>query len=282
MGLGGAGETQLEADRRMIQQRIKRISQRLEKVRKQRAQSRRSRARASVRTISLAGYTNAGKSTLFNALCHSDVYAADQLFATLDPTFRKLQLDSVGQVILADTVGFISHLPHALVDAFRATLEEVRQADLLLHVVDASEPENALNIDRVNDVLDEINAEDVKQLLVYNKIDLLDVEPRVDRDSSGNPWRVWVSAQRHLGIDLLLESITELLSRGIIETCVTLKPSQGQLRAELYASGAVLSESTDAAGHMLLKIRMEEHSYNRVFEARRAHRNESGIVPPGT
>jgi len=266
MGLGGAGETQLEADQRMLQQRMKRINMRLEKVRKQREQSRRSRARASIKTISLAGYTNAGKSTLFNNLCHSDVYAADQLFATLDPTFRKLRLDPLGNVILADTVGFISHLPHALVDAFRATLEEVRQADLVLHVVDASASERSLNTERVNEVLEEINAAEVKQLLVYNKIDLLDFEPRIDRDVQGVPWRVWVSAEQRAGMDLLLSAMSEMLSGSVIETCITLQPSQGQLRAELYARGAVLSETSGAEGEMMLNIRLDEDRFNRVVK----------------
>lgn len=258
VGLGGAGETQLEADQRMIGQRIKRINQRLGKVQKQRQQNRRARARAHIRTISLVGYTNAGKSTLFNGLCNSDVFTANQLFATLDPTFRKLAIVPIGNVILADTVGFISHLPHALVDAFRATLEEVQQADLLVHVVDASVADKTTHIDRVNEVLNEIDAAEVRQLLVYNKIDLIDIEPRIDRDDKGIPWRVWISAQNRLGMDLLLRAIGEILSEDVIETSLTLEPSQGQLRADLYARGAVLNEQVDSNGDMQLKIRLEE------------------------
>lgn len=258
VGLGGAGETQLEADQRMIGQRIKRINQRLGKVRIQRQQNRRARARADIKTISLVGYTNAGKSTLFNSLCNSDVFAADQLFATLDPTFRKLAIAPIGNVILADTVGFISHLPHALVDAFRATLEEVRPADLLVHVVDASVADKTTHIDRVNEVLNEIDAAEVRQLLVYNKIDLIDIEPRIDRDDKGIPWRVWISAQNRLGMDLLLRAIGEILSEDVIETSLTLEPSQGRLRADLYARGAVLNEKVNSNGDMQLKIRLEE------------------------
>ncbi|MDK1022790.1 MAG: GTPase HflX [Gammaproteobacteria bacterium] len=258
VGLGGAGETQLEADQRLIGQRIKRINQRLEKVRKQRQQNRRSRTRADIRTVSLVGYTNAGKSTLFNGLCNSDVYVADQLFATLDPTFRKLPIAPIGNVILADTVGFISHLPHALIDAFRATLEEVQQADLLVHVVDASAVEIKTNIDRVNEVLNEINAGEVRQLLVYNKIDLIDMEPRIDRDDKGIPWRVWISARHHLGMDLFLQAIGEILAEDVIETSLTLEPSHGQLRADLYARGAVLNEHVNSNGDMQLRIRLEQ------------------------
>jgi GTP-binding protein HflX len=278
--LGGPGETQLEADQRMIGQRIKRIKQRLEKVRKQRKQNRRSRARADIKTISLAGYTNAGKSTLFNYLCDSDVYAADHLFATLDPTLRKLRIQPIGNVILADTVGFISHLPHALVDAFRATLEEVQQADLLMHVVDSSALEKTTHIDRVNEVLNEINAGEVRQLIVYNKIDLIDTEPRIDRDDKGIPWRVWISAQHHLGIDLLLQAIGEILSEDVIETSLTLEPSQGQLRANLYARGAVLDEQVSSNGDMQLKIRLEEKTLNTALRnagLKQIHNSSTGI-----
>jgi GTP-binding protein HflX len=264
----------------MIGQRIKRINQRLGKVRKQRKQNRRSRARADIRTISLAGYTNAGKSTLFNTLCDSDVYAADHLFATLDPTLRKLHIPPIGNVILADTVGFISHLPHALVDAFRATLEEVQQADLLLHVVDSSAVDKTTNIDRVNEVLNEINAGEVRQLLVYNKIDLVDMRPRIDRDDKGIPWRVWISAQYHLGIDLLLQAIGEILSEDVMETCLTLEPSQGRLRADLYARGAVLNEHVSSNGDMQLKIRLEKKALNMALRNagfKQIHKNNTGI-----
>ena len=174
IGMRGPGETQLESDRRMVRDRIKSIEKRLEKVRKQRDQGRRSRRRSDTPTVSLVGYTNAGKSTLFNAITNADVFAADQLFATLDPTMRRVSLHDLGSVIFADTVGFISHLPHRLVDAFRATLEEASSADLLLHIIDASSEDRSTNISRVNDVLKEINAFHLSTLLVYNKIDLMD------------------------------------------------------------------------------------------------------------
>ncbi len=196
IGLRGPGETQLETDRRLLRGRIKSINRRLEKVDKQREQSRRARQRSDLATVSLVGYTNAGKSTLFNALTTSEVYAADQLFATLDPTLRKLELDN-GAVFLADTVGFIRHLPHELVAAFKATLQETRQADLLLHVVDCADDNMNDNFEQVQEVLKEIEADEIPQLLVCNKIDLLEeIGPKIDFDPEGRPYRVWISAQK--------------------------------------------------------------------------------------
>lgn len=264
MGVTGAGETQLEADQRMIGQRMKRIRDRLVKVRRSRAQNRRARKRADVRTVSLVGYTNAGKSTLFNRVCAADVHAADQLFATLDPTLRQLELPIVGKAILTDTVGFIRHLPHGLVDAFRATLEEVSEANLLLHVVDASSEEKALHCEQVNAVLEEIGAEHVPQLLIYNKIDLLGEPPRIDYDEHGLPWRVWLSAQTGEGIDLLVEAISRVISSNVIETTLSLAPSQGAVRAELFELGAVIDEQTEMDGTINLKIRIEQNSLDRI------------------
>lgn len=264
MGVTGAGETQLEADQRMIGQRMKRIRGRLAKVRNSRAQNRRARKRADVRTVSLVGYTNAGKSTLFNRLCESDVHAADQLFATLDPTLRQLELPIIGKAILTDTVGFIRHLPHGLVDAFRATLEEVSQANLLLHVVDASSDEKALHTEQVNLVLEEIDADRVPQLIVYNKIDLLDESPRIDYDENGRPSRVWLSAHTGEGIDLLIEAISQAISSGVVETTLSLTPSQGALRAELFELGAVLDENTDMDGTINIHIRIEQDRLDRI------------------
>jgi GTP-binding protein HflX len=196
IGMRGPGETQLETDRRLLRGRIKNINRRLDKVDKQREQSRRARKRSDLATVSLVGYTNAGKSTLFNALTSSDVYAADQLFATLDPTLRKLSLPD-GAVILADTVGFIRHLPHDLVAAFKATLQETRQAEILLHVVDCADDNMTENFDQVQKVLEEIDADEITQLIVCNKIDLLeDFAPRIDYGEDGKPERVWVSAQK--------------------------------------------------------------------------------------
>jgi len=210
IGNRGPGETQLESDRRMVRDRIKAIKQRLDKVRKQRDQGRRARTKSEIPTVSLVGYTNAGKSTLFNKLTSADVYVADQLFATLDPTMRRLDLAELGPVVFADTVGFISHLPHRLVDAFRATLEEAASSNLLMHVVDASAGDRSVNIVRVNEVLKEINAHDLPTLMIYNKIDLLDeVKPHIERNEEGIPIAVWVSALAGEGLELLLQAVVE-------------------------------------------------------------------------
>ncbi len=207
--------------------RIKAITQRLDKVRKQREQSRRARDRADIPTVSLVGYTNAGKSTLFNALTNAEVYAADQLFATLDPTLRKLSIPDFGPIVLVDTVGFIRHLPHKLVDAFRATLEEAAQSDLLVHVIDCASDERADNIAQVEAVLKEIGAEDIPCLEVYNKIDLLGAQPRIDYDQAGKPLRVWLSAQKAEGFELLLESLAQCLGDDYIHGELTLDAGQG-------------------------------------------------------
>ncbi|MDA0792031.1 MAG: GTPase HflX [Proteobacteria bacterium] len=263
-GLGGAGETQLESDQRMLADRTRRIHQRLEKVRRQRHQNRKSRRRSDTRTVSLAGYTNAGKSTLFNRLCESRVWAADQLFATLDPTLRQLSVPGIGQVVLSDTVGFIRALPHSLVDAFHATLEEVAAADLILHVIDVSAPGRDERIEQVNKVLTEIGAELVPQLAVYNKIDACRAAPHMDRDESGRPCRVWVSAATGEGLDLLVTAIGELLADDMVETCITLLPHEGDIRAKLFELGAVLSESTDDQGRIQMDVRIEQKELGRL------------------
>jgi len=266
IGLRGPGETQLETDRRLLRQRIKSITARLEKVRRQRAQGRRSRQRQEIPTVSLVGYTNAGKSTLFNSLTSAEVYAADQLFATLDPTLRRLQLDNVGPVVLADTVGFISHLPHKLVEAFKATLEETLSADLLLHVIDAASAEREDNIYQVQEVLAEIGAEDIPRLEVYNKLDLLQREPRIERDAGGRPERVWLSAQSGEGIDLLLQAMTELLGEDMVSEALSLAPDQGGLRAALYRLGAVKSEDYDPDGTAHLQVYLPRSDWNRLMK----------------
>ncbi|MGB1984036.1 MAG: ribosome rescue GTPase HflX [Porticoccaceae bacterium] len=244
IGMRGPGETQLESDRRMVRDRIKSIKKRLEKVRIQRDQGRQSRLKSDTPTVSLVGYTNAGKSTLFNLITESDVYAADQLFATLDPTMRRLDIPEQGPIIFADTVGFISHLPHRLINAFRATLEEAAAANVLLHVVDASAEDRSVNIDRVNDVLKEIGAHELPTLLVYNKIDLMD-EPlaKIERDQDGKPVAVWLSALTGEGTDLLLEAVAEYLLRKMVHTKLKIKPDQGAFRAALYSYKAVLNET---------------------------------------
>lgn len=255
IGLRGPGETQLESDRRLLRARIKSIQARLGKVRKQRDQSRRARKRAEIPTLSFVGYTNAGKSTLFNSLTQSDVYAADQLFATLDPTLRRLQVTDVGPVVLADTVGFIRHLPHKLVEAFRATLEEAVSSDLLVHVVDSADEERDLQRQQVHEVLAEIGAAELPMLEVYNKIDLTGQAPRLDRDDNGRPVRVWVSARRGLGLDLLAQALSELLAGDVVETDVLLTPDKSRLRSRLFAQGGVKAEDYSERGSTL-HIRM--------------------------
>jgi GTP-binding protein HflX len=266
IGLRGAGETQLELDQRMIRQRIKNINKGLVKVRAQREQGRRSRSRADISTISLVGYTNAGKSSLFNALAGAETYAADQLFATLDSTLRRIAVPSFGPAILADTVGFISHLPHKLVEAFRATLEETAQADLLLHVIDAANDQHEYFTEQVNEVLAEIAASQVPCLLVYNKIDLLaQREPALERDQRGKPVRLWLSARTGAGVPLLLQAIGELLGQDIVERNIALRPDQGRLRARLYARGAVHREDVNADGEVSLAIRLPRADLDRLL-----------------
>ncbi|SDT30108.1 ribosome rescue GTPase HflX [Pseudomonas oryzae] len=265
IGLRGPGETQLETDRRLLRVRIGQIKQRLEKVRSQRELARRGRKRAEVPVVSLVGYTNAGKSTLFNALTSAEVYAANQLFATLDPTLRRLEFEDVGGVILADTVGFIRHLPHKLVEAFRATLEESSNADLLLHVIDAHEPERQLQIDQVYAVLKEIGADQLPTLEVYNKLDLLpDVAPQIQRDDSGKPVRVWLSAREGQGLDLLRQAVAELLCEDLFAGTLRLPQRLGRLRAQLFALGAVQEESHDEEGAALLRVRLPRTELNRL------------------
>lgn len=265
IGLRGPGETQLETDRRLLRVRIRQIKQKLEKVRSQREQARRGRRRADISSVSLVGYTNAGKSTLFNALTTSEVYAADQLFATLDPTLRRLELDDLGPVVLADTVGFIRHLPHKLVEAFRATLEESSNSDLLLHVIDSHEPERDQQIEQVMAVLGEIGANELPILEVYNKIDLVDgVEPQIQRDGDGKPERVWLSARDGKGLELLRQAVAELLGGDLFVGTLRLPQRLGRLRAQFFELNAVQSESHDEAGDTLLAIRLPRAELNRL------------------
>lgn len=268
IGLRGPGETQLETDRRLIRGRIRSIESRLEKVRKQRDQGRRSRRRAEVPTLSLVGYTNAGKSTLFNRLTSADVYAEDQLFATLDPTMRRIEVDQLGPVVLADTVGFISHLPHRLVEAFRATLEEVSSSELMLHVIDASAEEPEVNIQHVEDVLKEIDAIELPQLRVFNKIDLLpNASPKIDRDADGVPQAVWLSAANGEGVELLFTAITELLASERIQQIIRLQPNQSRLRAKLYELNAIINETHLDDGASELDINIAKSDFLRLLSA---------------
>lgn len=267
IGLRGPGETQLESDRRLLRGRIKAITKRLDKVRRQRDQGRRARSRADIPTVSLVGYTNAGKSTLFNALTDSEVFTADQLFATLDPTLRRILIPDLGPIVLADTVGFIRHLPHKLVEAFRATLEEAVESQLLVHVIDCADDERGHNIEQVEAVLKEIGADTIPRLEVYNKVDLLDKPARIDRDQDGNICRVWVSAKESEGLALLLQSIAEWLGEDVIAGTLTLAPDQARLRAALYEHGVVLSENYDEHSHCLLEIRVPNHDFCRLVSA---------------
>ncbi|MGR8980357.1 MAG: ribosome rescue GTPase HflX [Gammaproteobacteria bacterium] len=259
IGLRGPGETQLETDRRLIGIRIKQIQSRLEKVEKQRHQGRSKRKKAEIPAVSLVGYTNAGKSTLFNRLTGNNIYTADQLFATLDPTLRLCFLPNSSEVVLADTVGFIRHLPHELVAAFKSTLQEASEADLLLHVIDAHTEERDETISEVNRVLEDIKANQIRQLEIYNKIDLLDgILPRIDRDNNGSPIRVWLSAITGDGINLLFQALAELFSAGRVKMRCYLKPDQGHIRAKIYTCAKIIDEHIDESGESELLI--EIHS----------------------
>lgn len=268
IGLRGPGETQLETDRRLLRERIKQLEKRIEKARKQRELGRRGRKKTDLPTIAIVGYTNAGKSTLFNALTEAGVYAEDRLFATLDATLRRVHLPGAGPVIFADTVGFIRHIPHDLVAAFRSTLEETREADLLIHLVDAADPLREEKMADVAEVIREVGAEAVPQLVVMNKIDLLapPVSPRIDWDEAGRARRVWISARKGEGLDLLQQAVASHFKGRYHQLRVRLPHTAGKLRAELYALGQVLDETFDEQGRPLLTIRLTEAQYQRLRE----------------
>lgn len=263
---GGPGETQLEVDRRQIRNKIKVITERLDKLRKQRALGRRARRKAIIPTVALVGYTNAGKSTLFNRLTGADAYVANQLFATLDPTLRRVDHAGFKPFILADTVGFIRHLPHDLVEAFHATLEEVSEADLLLHVIDAKDENKQIHVEQVEAVLESIDAQAVPRFLVYNKIDLVpEFSPQIDRDGVGRVRRVFISAEKHLGLDVLMAAIDETLSKEIVEQEVILSPQEAKLRSVLYSQQAVLKETIDDVGNYHLLVRLPRVELEKLF-----------------
>lgn len=266
IGLRGPGETQLEMDRRMLNVRISQLERRLVRVRSQRDQGRQARRRRDLPAVSLVGYTNAGKSTLFNKVAGSGVYAADQLFATLDTTLRRINLAAGEAAVLADTVGFIRDLPPQLVAAFRSTLEEVVEADLLLHVVDAADPSREDHAREVYAVLKALGAEDVPQLKVYNKIDQHGLPARIERNDAGVITGVWLSAATGDGVELLLQAIAERVSddqaRGVIE----LPPSQGRLRAKFYALGDVLEEEITDDGSIRLAVELPQRELDRLYE----------------
>jgi GTP-binding protein HflX len=258
IGMRGPGETQLETDRRLIGQRVKVLTKRLEKIGQQRETGRAQRAQIPVPSIALVGYTNAGKSTLFRSVTGADAYVADQLFATLDPTVRRISLPGGAAAVVADTVGFIRELPHELVAAFQSTLTEAREATLLLHVVDASDPRRDDHITQVNGVLAQIGASELPQVLVYNKIDRLEFGPRIERDAEGRAVAVWISAAKRLGLDLLQQAVTERLARVARRVRVHLPVASGALRSRLYAAGAVRAESALEDGSLDLTVELPE------------------------
>jgi GTPase len=259
IGLRGPGETQLETDRRLLGQRVKVLTKRLEKIKQQRETGRAQRAEIPVPSLALVGYTNAGKSTLFRAVTGADAYVADKLFATLDPTVRRILLPGGTPVVVADTVGFIRELPHELVAAFQSTLTEAREATLLLHVIDASDPRRDERMTQVNGVLAEIGADHIPQILVFNKIDRLELQPRVDRDVDGRISSVWISAAQGQGLDLLEGAIAERLARVARRARVHLPASgAGALRSRLYGAGTVRSEVSRDDGSVELTVDVPE------------------------
>lgn len=283
IGLRGPGETQLETDRRLLRQRVKSISKRLEKVRNQREQGRKARKKKNVPTVSIVGYTNAGKSTLFNWLTAADVFAADMLFATLDPTLRSINLPAIGPIVLVDTVGFIRHLPHNLVDAFRATLEETCQADLLLHVIDACHSERDDTIHEVEQVLHDIGASGIPCIQVFNKIDLLELEPRIERDNLGRPVRVWLSSKQQLGDAALIQAISECLEEDMVQGRVVLDSLMGRVRAMLYDCGAIVQEEIkeDEKGAMSynMQIKLPGRDWEQILKKNDLNAKQLPVKP---
>lgn len=277
IGLRGPGETQLETDRRLLSVRIKQINKRLDKVRKQREQGRQSRQKAEIPTVSLVGYTNAGKSSLFNVLSDDNVYVQDQLFATLDPTLRRVDLAKDVALILADTVGFIRHLPHDLVDAFRSTLQETAEAELLLHVIDSADDNRNANIQEVEKVLLQIGADKIPTIQVMNKVDLTGVAPRLDFADDGSVKRVWLSVESGEGIDLLKQTLVDIFREQMIEGELKLSPVEARVRAKLFEIGAIRNEAIDEEGRFILQISISRRDLNQ-FEQREKISLESQLV----
>ncbi len=284
IGLRGPGETQLETDRRLLGQRMKVLTQRLAKLQQQRETGRSARVAIPIPSIALVGYTNAGKSTLFRSLTGEQAYIADQLFATLDPTVRRLKLPGGTQVVAADTVGFIRDLPHELVAAFQSTLTEAREATLLLHVIDASDPRRAEHMAEVDSVLRQIGADAIPGICVFNKIDRLEEEPRIDRGEDGTAQAVWISAARGQGLELLGLAVAERLSRAVHRVRVQLPLTAGAARARLYAAGVVLHErSLDEALELELALPDEElAALLRVTGAKLVPADGDTLESPGT
>lgn len=266
IGLRGPGETQLETDRRLLGVRVRTLTQRLEQVDKRRTLNRQNRLRAEIPTVALVGYTNAGKSTLFNALTEAGVYVQDQLFATLDPTVRKLELPGGQPIVLADTVGFVRDLPHELVAAFRSTLKEAREADLIVHLIDASDGNRWQRVRQVNAVLSDLGADDIPQIRVYNKIDKLERKPRVTRNRRGEGRAVWLSAASGQGLDILVDAIESRLRPQSVQGFLTLGAGQGRQRAKLFELGAVRNESLTDEGGWILELDMAERDLRRFLK----------------
>ncbi|MDO4896694.1 MAG: GTPase HflX [Moraxella sp.] len=277
IGLRGPGETQLETDRRLLQIRVGQLKAKLDKVKQTRSQGRAKRQKSDIPTISLVGYTNAGKSTLFNRLADDDIYTADQLFATLDPTLRRVKWAGVGNVVLADTVGFVRHLPHELVESFHATLEETLEADLLLHVIDTSSPDRHEQIDAVNSVLNEIGAT-APVLLVHNKIDRTHETPTIHYKKQGTPQRVYVSARENLGMDKLTQAVQELLVGGLSEFHLTLPHTAGQFKNALHELGVIADSEFDDTGHEILTVRLAKAKLKELLG--KYHLNAFDVLPP--
>jgi GTP-binding protein HflX len=266
IGLRGPGETQLETDRRLIGNRIRQLKERLKTVDTRRSMNRSNRMKAEIPTVALVGYTNAGKSTLFNALTDADVYVKDQLFATLDPTVRRLDLLEGEHVVLADTVGFVRDLPHELIAAFRSTLQEAREADLILHLIDSSDPNRWQRVRQVNAVLKQLDADQVPQIRVYNKIDKLDRKPRMTNNRHGEGRAVWLSAITGDGLPMLKEAIANRLRQKTTHLTIHLQPAQGRQRAKLFELGAVLNEEVLEDGSWTLELRMAEKDLRRFLK----------------
>ncbi len=266
IGLRGPGETQLETDRRLLGGRVRTLTQRLDQVDKRRTLNRQNRVRAEIPTVALVGYTNAGKSTLFNALTEAGVYVQDQLFATLDPTVRRLDLPGGQPIVLADTVGFVRDLPHELVAAFRSTLKEAREADLIVHLIDASDTNRWQRVRQVNAVLKDLGADDVPQIRVYNKIDKLERQPRVTRNGRGEGRSVWLSATSGEGLGILVDAIESRLRPQSVQGFLTLGAGQGRQRAKLFELGAVRNESPTDEGGWILELDMAERDLRRFLK----------------
>ena len=266
IGLRGPGEKQLESDRRLVRLRIKQISKRLEKIRQQRNQSRAARRKTTTPTVALVGYTNAGKSTLFNALTDANVYSADKLFATLDPTLRRANISNGYNIVLADTVGFIQDLPHDLIEAFHATLQETQDADLLLHVVDASDENRDHQITEVEAVLEQIGAAEVPQIMVYNKIDQINLLPNVQLDENGKIQQVWVSALQGDGLNLLIKALQQTFDYKTRKIWLRFPPHAGNLRSELYSHDMVVQDYVDEEGYWQVEAEIPMQKLKRYKE----------------